>query len=538
MKQEDNNHTTEQGSRNRLRTILSVLKKHHITKGITPSKLCIILEDLGPTYVKLGQIMSMRSDILPESYCKEFGRLRTEVKPLSFDTILAVIEQELGVPFEQVFVKMEAHPLGSASIAQVHKAVLKDGTKVVIKVQRPGIKKTMAEDIALMKKAAGIMNLAMGTGDLIDFPSIIDELWKTSKEEMDFLKEADNLELFYKNQKEIKYVSCPKVYRHFSSLRILVMSYVDGIRIDHIKELLSMGYNMTEIGEKAAENYCKQVLEDGFFHADPHPGNLWIHDGNIIWLDFGMAGHLSNHYKSILKRAISAILKNDIYELKNAFISFGTPREKIDHAQLYTDLDDIVGRYVNIDLGSMNLGDLIEDLLNLLKSHKIAVASDITLLARSMVTMEGTLKICSPEVNMLQILTAHMSSIMYQEFDMKKEVMHSARDFYSSSKKSLEIPAQLSDLLNITKNGQVRINIESSESKSFQTQINKHVNHIILAFLTGILWISSALLCLSNIRPLLCNIPWIAFCGFALGSILMLYLLAVIFIKERKKPKK
>ena len=166
--------------------------------------------------------------------------------------------------------------------------------------------------------------MRQGTGDLIDFRGIIDEMWETTKEEMDFFKEADHLELFYNNQKEISYITCPKVYREYSSCRLLVMSYIDGIQIDQTASLEELGYDMLEIGEKAAENFCKQILEDGFFHADPHPGNLWISDGKIAWLDLGMAGHLSDHYKAILKRAISAILKNDIYELKNAFLSFGT----------------------------------------------------------------------------------------------------------------------------------------------------------------------------------------------------------------------
>lgn len=410
MKQEENK-TEDPNSKGRLKEILKVLKRHHITQGISPEKLCDILEDLGPTYVKLGQIMSMRSDILPEKYCQKLARLRTDVNPLDFEMIFEILEQELGEDPKDIFYEIDEEPLGSASIAQVHRAILKNGEKVVLKVQRPGIKETVAQDIALMKKASGLLNLAMGTGNLIDFRSMIDELWETTKEEMDFFKEAEHLELFYKNQKEIQYVTCPKVYRQYSSYRLLVMSYISGIQIDEIDQLEALGYDMSEIGKKTAENYCKQILEDGFFHADPHPGNLWISDGKIAWLDLGMAGYLSDHYKAILKRAISAILKNDIYELKNAFLSFGTPKEKINHAQLYTDLDDLVGRYMNMDFGTMNVGELMEDFLNLLKIHKIAVPSDITLLARSMITIEGTLKICSPNVNMLEILTTHMSAI-------------------------------------------------------------------------------------------------------------------------------
>ena len=313
----------------RLNEILKVLKKHHLTSGLTPVKLREILEDLGPTYVKLGQIMSMRSDMLPEVYCQELTRLRTDVIPMPYETAVSIIESELQRPVSDIFSSIEQTPLGSASIAQVHPAQLKDGTKVVLKVQRPAIQKTMENDIRLLKKASGILKLTLGTKNLIDFHTILDELWETTREEIDFEKEAANLDLFYANQKEIAYTTCPVVYHELTTPRLLVMDYIDGIQIDHIEELKSLGYDMTEIGEKTAENYCKQILEDGFFHADPHPGNLWISKGQIAWLDLGMAGHLSSNTKLLLRKAITALLENDIYSLKNVLLAFAEPQERV-----------------------------------------------------------------------------------------------------------------------------------------------------------------------------------------------------------------
>lgn len=274
-------------SNQRFLDILKVLKKHHLAKGMTPEKLKEIFEDLGPTYVKLGQIMSMRSDMLPEIYCDELKKLRTEVKPMEYSLVKQVIQQELGRPLESVFSKVQETPLGSASIAQVHLAVLSSGGQAVIKVQRPHIREMMERDIHLLKKAAKFLKVAMGTGDLIDFNTILDELWKTSQEEMDFIREAENLLTFYENQRDISYITCPQVFTKLTTPRLLTMSYIDGIQIDHMAALKSAGYDLTEIGEKAAENYCKQILEDGFFHADPHPGNLWISGGRIAWLDLG-----------------------------------------------------------------------------------------------------------------------------------------------------------------------------------------------------------------------------------------------------------
>lgn len=484
--------------------------------------------------MKLGQIMSMRSDMLSEAYCKELSRLRTQVKPLSFDTIISVIEEELGRPSVEIFSKIEPLPLGSASIAQVHMATLSDGSDVVVKVQRPAIKETMSNDIKLLKKAVRILKLTIGTGSLIDFKMVLDELWKTAQEEMNFLQEARNLDLFYKNQKDIVYVTCPKVIHKYTTPRMLVMNYIDGIPIDHTAVLEKQGYDMTEIGEKAAENYCKQILEDGFFHADPHPGNIRISGGQIAWLDLGMTGHLSEFYKQLLRRAILSILKHDIYELKNVLLSLGEAKERINHARLYTDIDDIVSKYVSMDFGNMKLGELIEKLLDMVKEHHIAVNMDITLLGRSMITMEGTLSICSPKVNILQILSAHMSSLLFQELDWKKELMHKGSSVYTSFDKTLDIPAQLSDLLNITKNGQAKINLELPDSKDFLYSIHRMTDRLVLGILAAALFIGSGLICMTDITPEIFHMPWISFAGFSLSGILIFCLLIQIIFRRKK----
>jgi ubiquinone biosynthesis protein len=528
------NDTKSPASRKRLQDILGVLRRHRLTRGITPAKLREILEDLGPTYVKLGQIMSMRSDMLPEVYCRELTKLRTEVKPLSYSVVSSLIEEELKDAAENIFSWIDETPLGSASIAQVHPAILRDGTKVVIKIQRPSIKKIMQNDIVLLKRAVGILKLAMGTEDLIDFRTILDELWRTTQEEVDFLQEAANLDLFYTNQKDITYVTCPKVFHNLTTPRLLVMDYVDGIQIDEVKRLEELGYDMTEIGQKAAENYCKQILEDGFFHADPHPGNLWITGGQIAWLDLGMTGRLTEHSKKLLKNAITAILEHDIYSLKNVLLAFGEPQDRINHARLYTDIDDILGRYMSVDFGTMRLGDLLERMLALVKEHRLAITPDVTLLSRSMITMEGTLAICSPEVNILQILSVHMSSLLLKDLDAKKLLTRKGRQLYASLDKSLDIPVQLSDLLNITKNGQAQLNLQVSDSEEIRLGITKIANRFILSILSSALFIGSGLIADIPTIPLWFGIPWISFLGYSISGVLMIILIIrILFIPKK-----
>ena len=301
------------------------------------------------------------------------------------------------------------------------------------------------------------------------------------------------------------------------------MEYIDGIRIDDSSSLAKNGYDIEEIASKTAENYCKQILEDGFFHADPHPGNIWISEGKIIWLDLGMMGHLSSYYRHVLKNAITALLQNDIYALKNAVLLFGEPKGKINHAVLYTDIDDIAERYMSMGIGSMNLGQLTQELLELLKKHGIAISSELTMLARSMATIQGTLSLCSPEINLIQILSNHMEGILFKEFDFKKELRRGAVNLYSSMVKSTQIPSQLSDLLKITKNGQFKINTERADGAETRKTLSQISRKLILAFIAAAFLIAAAIFSLSEIKPLIFAMPWPSFLCFCAGLLLAGY---------------
>ncbi|MGB4659587.1 MAG: AarF/ABC1/UbiB kinase family protein, partial [Mobilitalea sp.] len=299
---------------NRVLQIVEVLKSNNLLHGMTPQKLRSILEELGPTFVKLGQIMSMRSDLIPNEYCEELAYLRSEVSPMSYNQVKKIIQDEYGIKsYREIFNSIDENPLGSASIAQVHHAVLKNGTSVVIKVQRPGIRQKMYNDVEILKKAVMLLKLKPDLGNPLDYKTILEELWLTAQQEMDFLIEASHLEEFRRTNSEIVYIDCPRVEKALTTLHILVMEYIDGIPISNTQELLDLGYDLNEIAVKLAESYSKQILDDGFFHADPHPGNICVKDGKIIWLDLGMMGRLSAREKELLTAAVKAIQSEDVY---------------------------------------------------------------------------------------------------------------------------------------------------------------------------------------------------------------------------------
>ena len=293
-------------NRERLREITAVLRKHHITRGVTPEKLRLILEELGPTYVKLGQIMSLHSDVLPQRYCDELMKLTSEVTPMPFEVVEEVINRSYREDWRKIFSTIERETLGSASIAQVHRAKLLDGTEVIVKVERKGIYDIMARDIGLLKRAVGLLPPVGGLKNVVDLEMVLDELWSTAQEEMDFLKEAANMEEFTRNNQGIRYIRCPKLYHEYTTSRVLVMEYIGGCPVDDKKSLEAEGYDLGEIGRKLVNNYVKQVMDDGFFHADPHPGNVKVLDGKIVWIDLGMMGRLTNRDRKLMGQAVKA----------------------------------------------------------------------------------------------------------------------------------------------------------------------------------------------------------------------------------------
>jgi ubiquinone biosynthesis protein len=521
-------------SSSRLREIIAVLKANDIMHGTTPEKLRKILEDLGPTFIKLGQIMSMRSDILPQRYCDELAKLRTNVRPMDFQEVKRFIEGEYGVACQEIFRDIDPLPLGSASIAQVHQAVLQNGRKVVVKVQRLRIREIMSEDIAIMRKAISLMKIIRVTGEALDFKMIVDEMWVVAQQEMDFLIEETHLEEFARLNSQINYIACPEVVKDLTTPGILVMEYIDGISIDAGDTLREMGYDLNEIGAKLAENYAKQVLEDAFFHADPHPGNIRIRDGKIVWLDLGMMGRLSNRDRQLLKSAVKAIVQNDTYELKNVIISLGTVRSKINHTGLYTDIDDMLVKYRQLDLSSINLGRFFTELSAIANRYNIATPKGVSLLGRGVVTIEGVLALICPDLNFVQVLANHMLQMMMADFNADEEFKQAGGRLLNSLQKSIDIPSQLADVLKMAVKGQIKINLEVVGADGPLVTINKMVDKLIIGLIDAAFLIGSSIICATGMKPKILGIPVLGVLGYFAAMVLGIWLLHGIIFKSRK----
>ena len=531
----DNNEKEKTDGRSygsRLKEMTAVLKKHEITQGITPEKVRLIIEDLGPTYIKLGQIMSLRSDILPKKYCDELMRLRSDVAPMPFEEMLSVIDESYGFSWNDVFARIEVEPLGAASIAQVHRARLKTGEDVVVKVQRRGIYDVMSRDIALMHKAVKLVP-PISLKEMVDIDMVLDEMWRVAQEEMNFLTEASNMEEFARNNRDVAFVDTPKLYKEYSTAHVLVMEYIEGCQIDNKEELIKNGYDLDEVGSKFIDNFIRQVMEDGFFHADPHPGNVRVRDGKIVWIDMGMMGRLTEHDRIEISKAIQGIAINDIGMIQQAILAIGEFRGKPDEAKLYEDIRGLIDNYGQQDIRDVDIAAFLQELMEVMKANKISMPHGLTMLARGLVQMEGVLADICPDINMAEIASARMKVQMFQKFDWKKELKDDGKLLYRSAHQILELPGQLSEILQAYKRGQNKVNLDLHASKELAQLLHRLIRNIVMGLWVMALLISSSIICTTDMEPKLYGIPVLGVAGYLFACIVVLYALIKHFISVK-----
>ena len=532
--------TKKQTNQSRLKEIRDVLHRNHITRGISPQKLRIILEELGPTYIKLGQIMSMHSDILPKEYCDELMKLNSDVDPMPFSVVEEVINRSWRCDWRDYLEELDEKPLGSASIAQVHRAVLKNGEEVVVKVQRKGIYDTMSRDIGLLHRAVHLMPPIGDLKNVVDFDMVLDEMWKVAQEEMDFLKEASNMDEFARNNKDIKYVRVPHLYREYTTSRVLVMEYIDGCAIDDKTRLEKEGYDLNEIGEKYVNNFLKQVMDDGFFHADPHPGNVKICDGQIVWIDMGMMGRLSEHDRKVMVKGVEGLAMHDITTVENAVLEIGDFQYEPDRGQLYNDLKKFVKEYGSVSMGDVDVAETMQVLLDIMKRNGIKLPHGVTMLCRGLTHVEGVLATIAPDINMMQIAATRVQDSYLKDFDWKGFARKNGRMLLRSLTKGAEIPALANDALKEYLDGQGKFNLYLHTTQALDELVYSSVRNLVIGICVAALLMASSILCTTQMKPQVLGIPLVGLIGFGFALFVSIFLVVRnLYHKFRsKKPKK
>ena len=450
--------------------------------------------------------MSSRPDLLPESYCKELEKLRQTVKPLAPEIARAIIEDETGKKIEDIYSEFCDEPLGSASIGQVHYGVLKDGTKVVTKVQRPMIAESMVKDFVLLKKLAGLVNIVadLDEGDqAIDLLTVIEEIEKVSMQELDFRIEAENTKFFKENCiEDEEVISCPTVYDELTTKRIFTMSYVDGYSVSQKDRIIEDGYDPEKICAAIVNSFVYQVLDVGTFHADPHQGNIMLSKGKPYWIDFGMMGHLSENDIDMIQNMVLAALGSDTESLIDTVMIMGIPSEKTDRDKMTKDVEVFLMRFKGVtSVAEVNVSAVFSDILDLASKHHIQMPGMFTMFARAIIAIEGVIEQLCPELNLIDLLSKKLADRVKKKFDLKKTLTDAGKSLLNTTKKITELPGLTAEALAAVTKGKMQMKMELTGIDEPMTRIGKFVKNIMLIIVACVMFIGGCILSSVDIQP-------------------------------------
>jgi ubiquinone biosynthesis protein len=499
-----------------------------------PQRVRMALEELGPTYIKLGQVLSTRPDLIPVEFIEELAKLQDSVPPFPFAEAEAVIQRELGSPSAELFERIEAKPTASASIAQVHRARLKNGEEVALKLQRPGIRTIIEVDLEIMLHLATLAERHVEELALHRPVKIVEEFARTLEKEIDFRIEATHIERIAQGFLDDPTVYIPAVYRESSSSRILTTEYVEGIKISDIAQLDASGYDRRLLCARGADIVLKQVFQHGFFHADPHPGNIFALPGNVICLvDFGMVGVVDRQTREIFVELVDSVVRRNESRAAQVLLRLTAWEEQPDLRQLEREVSDFMGRHLYRPLREIEVGKLLQDLLQLATRFRLRIPPDIFLMLKAVSTLEGVGRMLDPEFDMIAKATPFIEQVMQDRFKPQR-IGEDLSDLASRLYHFLhQFPKDVLDLAELLRRQKLSLQIEH---KGFERLLATHdqiSNRIAFAIIIAALIIGSALIVLSKIPPLVYGIPLIGLIGFLAAACMGFWLLVAILKKGK-----
>ncbi|MGE5575863.1 MAG: 2-polyprenylphenol 6-hydroxylase [Syntrophothermus sp.] len=432
-------------------------KKARLSYG---QRLRNALEELGPTFIKLGQLLSTRRDLLPPELVDDLEKLQDEVAPVPFAEIRAQVERELGAPVEELFASFVEEPLAAASIGQVHRAVLPGGEEVVVKVQRPGVEALVRTDLEILLDLARVAEDRFELGAARPV-AVVEEFARSIRKELDYRTEAQNIERFRKNFAQSATVVIPGVYWALTSRRVLTMEYMSGVKVSEIDALAVQGIDRRHIARIGAEAFIKQVLIDGFFHADLHPGNIFVRpDGKIALIDFGMVGRLDDETLKQITDLFLAIIEKNSGRVVKGLIGLGAVEGNVGTRELRVDIDGMLESYYDKPLADLQLGEIINELLTVTRRHGIRLPVDLALLGKAMVTMEGVGKQLDPSFNAFTVARPFAAELIKKRLHPQNVVRRSTDELGHLLELLRVLPQRMDAILAKAGQGELEVRIQ------------------------------------------------------------------------------
>ncbi len=490
-------------------------------------RLRLALEELGPTFIKMGQMLSTRADIVPHDIFIELQKLQDQVPPVPSDKIKSEIESELKTSLDDIFVEFDNIPLASASIGQVHKARLKTGEKVAVKIQRPDLKKIVEDDLNILNTAAVLAERHIPEIRIYNPVDFVREFAKALRNELDYSLEARNMEKFSHNFADDKSVYIPKVYWQFCTSRIITMEFVEGIKVTNINELQKKGYDIKRIARKGAEAYLKQIFIHRFFHGDPHPGNIYILPNEVIaFMDFGIVGRLTTAMTSKLNRLLISIARKDTEAIADAIIAISSIDENASEDDLLADIAELADKYYDISIGQLSVETLIFDMTEVSARHRLVLDRQLSLLGRVLAQIEGVGRQLDPDfdiVTLIQPFAQNLISRKYSPHEMLKKTYKVAGD-YADLVRSM--PRDIQTALDRVKSGKLRIEFKHIGLENLVSGLERSTSRLAFAIIIAALVISSSMIMALEkpFGPSIFGIPVIGALGYLIAAISGLWL--------------
>jgi ubiquinone biosynthesis protein len=508
-----------------------VTKLSHLT---TAERMRLAFEDLGPTFIKLGQILSCRPDLLPPSFLKEMSRLQDDVPPFPYQDAKLLIESQLGRPLEELFLSIESEPVAAASLASVYRAVINTGEEVAIKVQRPGVDKVLEADIRILKELAQLAEHHMLEARSYEPTRIVDEFARTVRREIDFVREGRNIERFRKYFAHDKTVHIPRVFWEYTASKVLTTEYISGIKISDLEGLDAAGLDRKAIALNGANLTLKEVFEFHFFHADPHPGNLFVLTNAVIApVDFGMTGTIDEEVAANMSALFTAVLNRDVNTLIDILLSMGVASEPIDRKGLKAEIVDLLDQYHGVPLKEVNVGKAIEEHMRIIRRYRLRPPADLVIMARALLVSEGVARMLYPEFNIVEYARPFARKVITQGLDPTKELYELARTSRDALRLAKRLPSDGQHLLNKMMKDEFRIGLDHKGLDRFITELDRSSNRLSFAVVIAALIVGSSVVFRAGTGPTLFGYPMLGLAGFLMASVLGLWLLVGIIRSGR-----
>jgi ubiquinone biosynthesis protein len=494
------------------------------------------LDDLGPTFVKFGQVLSTRSDILPEGVLSELQKLQDTAKPMPAGVAQGIIERELGAPVDEVFASFDPVPLGSASIGQVHRAVLRGGETVAVKVQRPEAPGRVAGDLKLMRDFAALLDRRFGRRLFVDVGGLVAEFEVVIRRELDFSAEAENARRFAANFADTRVV-IPAVFLDLSTPKVLTEEFVEGTRFRDIRPLSLTPSERRRVATMGADAIFKMAFEDGFFHGDPHPSNLLLTpSGDLALLDFGMVGYMSQGDIEALSRLFIAVIQRDASAALRGLERLGVSYAIEIRGDLVRDLREFLNKYSGLSVGEVTLGQALSELIALARRYRLRMPPVFPLLTKALVTAEGLARSIDPTINVYEVARPYAQRLLSERYRPRNVVEVVEEHALEYARYAEELPDQVSLILTEFADGEIEVQLEHGGLDELFGSVDVLANRVVFAIVTAALYVGSAMLgafVVAGPEVPLVGAPLITFLGFALALIQTAILLTIIFRSGR-----